>query len=331
MNRTTAFIFALILAASLAFSAPIKPPPFSANYGWDFQLSTAQGSLPADSMIYVEYSGTDGKNGSTYIVSKDGGTATLYTENISTGAYLLYDDPATPAPDAEWQGSLQAAQPIVARLSPIAEVGGTALTSDGQPAAGALVELSCPQFAANATASETGGFKFERVPAAKCLLLASLGGESARSELALSQGDFSLNELRLGKEIPLVWIIAVLAVLIAAAAGVLWLAYGKKPKGPAPSGKIGRQSRMAKPVASGPTKRQSDLLATLDPLEKKIVEYVMHYAPASVKMPKIRRDLLIPKTSLTRTLQALERKQFLKIEKLGSRMYVKLNDFFRNG
>ena len=59
------------------------------------------------------------------------------------------------------------------------------------------------------------------------------------------------------------------------------------------------------------------------------MEYVQHHAPASVRVSRLRRDLLIPKTSLTRTLFALERKQFLKLEKIGSRQFAVLHDFYR--
>ena len=323
-NRATAFVLALVLASSLAFSAPIKPPPFSANYEWVFDISTPQGSIPQDSLLYVEYAGTDGKKGSTYVVSKDGG-ATLYTEEVAVSAYLLYDDAATPAPDAEWSGSLETAQPILVRLAPIAEIAGTALSSDGKPSAGAIVELRCPGgFERNATASETGGFAFTRVPAAKCMLSSAHNGESSKGEFELQQGELYVAQLRLGKEIPLYVWLGLIAALIAGA----WAAFGRKKQVP-PEGKKGKAGRTAKPAPSIPTKRQSDLLATLDPKEKRIVEYVMHYSPAAVKVAKLRRELLIPKTSLTRTLQALERKQFLKLDMVGARQYVKLHEFFR--
>lgn len=323
---SVALLCNILLASSLAFSAGLKPPPFSANYEWVFEVSTPEGSLMPDSLLYAEYSGSDGK-GSTYIVSKSDGAAVLYTESAPQTAYLLYDDAATPAPDAEWSGSLETAQPILVRLAPIAEVAGTAFASDGKPAAGATVELRCAGgFARNATASEAGGFAFSRVPAAKCMLSSVQNGESSKGEFELTQGMLYVAELRLGKEIPVyIWL-----GLVAALAAGLWLAFGRK-KPASPEEKKGRQSKMAKPAkpaASSPSKRQSDLLATLDPKEKRIVEYVMHYSPAAVKVAKLRRELLIPKTSLTRTLQALERKQFLSLEMMGARQYVKLHEFF---
>ena len=86
----------------------------------------------------------------------------------------------------------------------------------------------------------------------------------------------------------------------------------------------------AKPIApSSVTKRQSDLLATLGEKERKIVEYVQHGAPSSVRASRMRRDLLIPKTSLKRTLAALERKQFIRMGKVGARSYVELHEFYR--
>jgi DNA-binding MarR family transcriptional regulator len=78
-----------------------------------------------------------------------------------------------------------------------------------------------------------------------------------------------------------------------------------------------------------PSKRQLDLLATLDEKERKIVQYVQHHAPSSVRVSRMRRDLLIPKTSLTRTLSALERKQFLSLGKVGFRAHAELHKFYK--
>lgn len=310
-----ALLFCLLLLPA-AFAAP---PSFSDDYPCAFSIASAE-PLPADSIIYAQYAGANGNNRSTAIVARDGNSATLYADSPAIQVALTYDDPSTLSPDGIWEGvaSCNGRQQAIP-LHFVGDISGTLFYQNGSVASGVIVEIACSGgFAQSAAASEAGSFYFALVPAGKCALSSKSGGEAAQLAVEVARGGFEQVQLRLSKPDILPLLVAAVAVIAAAA----YFASRGKGKGGARKG--------AKPIApSAVTKRQSDLLATLDEKERKIVEYVQHSAPSSVRASRVRRDLLIPKTSLTRTLQALERKQFIKIGKVGSRSYVELHEFYR--
>ena len=325
-------LFALL--PSCAFSdAAISPPPFAPAYELAFQVTMAGAPIPADSILQVQYAASDGKEYGTAIVAKQGGRATLYAGKAVESATLAYDDPQTPSLDGVWSGStLSVPNVTLASLQPIAEVAGVALLESGQPAQGALLELRCPNgYDANATASATGAFGFARASAGTCVLFAKSGDAVSSQQIPLLTGDFASVQATLKTPFP--FLPAAAGVLVLAVAAYFIFTARKKIRedaSPAPS--RGRKNASSQPPAPAqqpnvPNARQSDLLATLDEKERKIIEYVQHHAPSSVRVSRLRRDLLIPKTSLT--LSALERKQFLKIGKVGARTYAELHGFYR--
>ena len=327
-------LFALLPSCAFA-DAAISPPPFAPVYESAFQVTMAGAPIPADSILQVQYAASDGKEYGTAIVAKQGGRATLYAGKAVSRATLAYDNPQTPSLDGVWSGStLSVPNVTLASLQPIAEVAGVALLENGQPAQGALLELRCPNgYAANATASATGAFGFARAGAGTCVLFAKSGEAVSSQQIPLSAGDFASVQATLKTPFP--FLPAAAGVLALAVAAYFIFTARKKIREEAslvPSRgrkKVSSQPLAPTPPPNVPTARQSDLLATLDEKEKKIMEYVQHHAPASVRVSRLRRDLLIPKTSLTRTLSALERKQFLKIEKIGSRQFAILHDFYK--
>jgi hypothetical protein len=241
-------------------------------------------------------------------------------------ALFTYDDPATPSLDAYWEGVFDlpsgTQQPSAIQLQPVAEVAGVLTSQEGAVLAEVPVELTCSDGTKQqSVTSQTGAFSFNRVRAGSCIISANVNGQSVRQDIALARGDFASLQLQLRKPdylLPFVFGAAICGVLL-----VAWLMQGKKD-----DGKKGGKGAGKLPSPLMPTARQKDLLATLDKKERSIVEFVLHHYPSAVKVPKLRRDLLMPKTSLTRTLQSLERKQFLKIEKVGFRTFAKLHDFF---
>jgi uncharacterized membrane protein len=217
-------------------------------------------------------------------------------------------------------------------MQPLAGVSGVIFTDSGMIAQGAFVELVCPNgFATNTSANENGRYSFANVPAAKCMLTARLDDGFSQRAIALSIGEFATHNAQLAKPFP--FLLAAFAIIVLGAFAYYYHAKRKQAENLAlgQKGKARKQPAKAAPAVppNVPTARQLDLLATLDSKERKIVEYAQHHAPSSVRTSRMRRDLLIPKTSLTRTLSALERKQFLKLEKIGSRQFAELHGFYK--
>ncbi|MFA6214865.1 MAG: hypothetical protein WC717_06355 [Candidatus Micrarchaeia archaeon] len=318
-----ALAFCLLLLSAGASASP--PPAFSDDYPCVFDIAS-QGTLPADSILYVQYEGAGG-NRSTAIVAREGNRATLYSDSAAINAALTYDDYATPSPDGIWEGAARCngiSQPIPMRF--IGSLAGTLFSQNGSVIGGAFVEMSCSGGERmEAQTSEAGAFQFAKVPEGECIISSKYGEESAQLGVGISRGGFQRADVTLARPDKTLLYSAVAAFVIAIALA----AYFFRGKGGAAGA---RQKREKAPPAKPPNvadRRQLDLLATLDAKEKTIVEYVQHHAPASVRVSRMRRDLLIPKTSLTRTLAALERKQFLKIEKIGSRQFAALHGFYR--
>ncbi len=321
--------FAILLSA-LAFSA--QPPSFSDKYALNFDISVpGGGGLPHDSLLFVRYLAADGRNYSTVLASKDGYTATLYSNSAVREAEIVYDDSATPSPDGYWEGQVaSSSQQASIMMEYTGDVAGVLSSEEGAVIAGADIELLCGDGSSvNATTTSTGSFHFDRVRTGNCIISANANGKSVHQDFVLARGELKSLGLQFRQDNGTAVLVAVLILLGIAAA---WKLSAGKPKEP---GKkyLGKRQRQPQQAASkpDPTQRQSDLLATLDSKEKEIVSYMLHHSPSAVRVSKLRRELLIPKTSLTRTLMALERKQFIKVEKVGSRMFVKLHDFFRQG
>ena len=320
-------IFALALVLLLLPMAFAAPPAFSDDYPCVFSIASTT-PLPADSILYAQYQGANGNNRSTAIVAREGSSATLYADSPAIEVALTYDNPATPSPDGIWVGVASCngkAQAIPLHF--VGDISGTLFYQNESVASGVMVEIACSGGEQRETStSEAGSFLFSKVPEGSCMLSSKSGEESSQLEVNVERGDFRKVEMQLAKPDKSLLFGAVALLLLAMLALYLFLGRGK--------GKIvgaarqkGAKAPPAKP-ANVPDRRQLDLLATLDAKEKKIVEYVQHHAPSSVRVSRLRRDLLIPKTSLTRTLQSLERKQVLKIEKIGSRQFAILHDFY---
>jgi hypothetical protein len=323
---TLALAFALLILPA-AFAAP---PSFSDDYPCVFSFASPS-QMPPDSVIYAQYIGAHGNNRSTAIVAREGSGATLYADSPAIEVALKYDDPATPTPDGIWNGVASCnGRSQAIPLHFVGDISGTLFYQNGSVASGVQVEIACSgAYARSATASEAGSFYFGGVPEGKCALSAKDGPEAAHLAVDVGRGDFKEAQLRLSKPDITPLLLAVGAIMAFAAAVAYFLFFGGKGK---QGGAAARQKGAKLPPAQPPnvaTKRQLDLIATLDEKEKKIMEYVQHHAPSSVRVSRLRRDLLIPKPSLTRTLQSLERKQFLKIGKVGARTYAELHEFYR--
>lgn len=324
LQTAIAAVAALFLVASSFAYSPA--PPFGNVEECEFQIVNPR-EVSEDSFVIVEY-WDDVQRISTVLVAKKGGSITLYPRLNFTHASFSLDDPSTPAPDGYYEGEVGCGKGVMLKLTLVGDIAGVAALQNGSVVDGALAELVCSDgIERKATTSANGAFHFKGVGVGECLLALRQGEESAMEQLKLSQGEFKSVEVRLSKPdpAPLLAYVAILAALLAVL--LYWLGRGKS------GSKEGAKQKGTKPQSppNVPTRRQLDLLATLDEKERGIVQYVQKSAPAAVKVAKIRRELIIPKTSLTRTLLALERKQFLKLAKDGSRSYAALHPFFLSG
>jgi uncharacterized membrane protein len=76
-----------------------------------------------------------------------------------------------------------------------------------------------------------------------------------------------------------------------------------------------------------PNKRSEDIMHTLNKSEKEIVEFLMSNDNQSYQA-KIRHGLGIPRTTLARLLESLQRKKIIDIQKDGKAVRIRLTDWF---
>ncbi|MBW3011496.1 hypothetical protein KY326_04730, partial [Candidatus Woesearchaeota archaeon] len=74
-------------------------------------------------------------------------------------------------------------------------------------------------------------------------------------------------------------------------------------------------------------KRSDDIMQTLNKSEKEVVEFLMSNQDKSYQA-KIRHSLSIPRTTLARLLDSLQRKKIISIQKEGKAVRIKLTDWF---
>ncbi len=310
---------------------------------WNLTFYSQNKPLPADSLIEVRYPASGGAMAGQYqtatiLATRENGSATLYSRQKRLAVRFVRDDPVTPAEDEAWTGELDleqwAGEPII--LQPMAYLAGRVDGADGKAAAGALIELVCDNgYGRSWNASASGAFELDGLRPGACVLSASEGGLVARQDVVLRKGELTYAILELGENGLL---LALYGLAGLAALALLWSAARRwrtertgRPQRSAHAdakrkssrhGQAGREQRLA-------SQRQNDLMATLWPEERKIMEYLLKNAPAVVKAAKLRRELLIPKTSFWRLMLALERKQMLVVKKDGSRSFISLHEFFR--
>ncbi|VVB99900.1 Carboxypeptidase regulatory-like domain protein [uncultured archaeon] len=238
------------------------------------------------------------------------------------------------------------------RLTPVGDVAGVALDADGNPLANTSVALACADgYLRSRQTGASGLFQFPRAPAGDCLLVVTIGKEPVRQAVQVESGMLNQAQIRppSGMDAGIVLSAGIGLVAVLAA---IWLLRGKpKEKDSRPLPPKSRAGHVYPPVEAGagaetrrasgraktataafppgtPSARQKDLLATLTSAERDIVQFVMKTAPSAVRTSKVRRALLIPKTSFTRTVLALERKGFLEMKKEGGRSFLRLSAFF---
>lgn len=247
---------------------------------------------------------------------------------------------------------------------PVASANIQTVDSQGSVVPNAGVSLSCVKLDEGKVASMNGqqelrtdanGLLLVRyVPTGPCVVSASQDSSVGSQSINLLKGQFvslkstlggSLRKNGLGLEIA---VAAIALVAIAAYAGLRHFGYDatfrrregrETAREEAMHGEAAVEPRAAtheEKKSEGEeeffgkiavTEKMRGVLKTLGEREKKIVRLLVKNGGA-MKQAKIYNTLLIPKTSLVRTLRSLERKNILKLEPFGKTNSVSLTDWF---
>ncbi|NQV91988.1 hypothetical protein HQ489_05950 [Candidatus Woesearchaeota archaeon] len=234
---------------------------------------------------------------------------------------VIVDNPLTPTPDYFGKKNVILTSAFKERflIFPIGYVQGTVLDEQGNLVSKAELQFSCytaKDVSFPKIVDKTGFFAIPNFPEGKCMLIANDGYLAGRTEFLVQKGQPTevkvvLNE-PLGNSL-LIWPYF-LVILIIFLIGF----YFKK-----------RRKTISKPkdYVEKRYNNSETILKTLSEKEKKVVFFLLENNNKS-SQSKIRHATRIPRTSLSRVLQKLERKNIITIEKHGKLVTITLTDFF---
>ncbi len=225
---------------------------------------------------------------------------------------VVLDDSSTKIVDYYFKGEIKESMGEIV-FFPIAQVRGSVYDSLENLLGNVDLEFDCNSLSSIDFPKKTdkfGGFS-TYVPIGECTILSTNGKFIDKIVFETNQGDSI--ELRLilkdkiNSKFSIYWFIIIILILA-------FVSYKFKPK-------------KRKVVRKDPARRKlKAILKTLSDNEKQIVEFIMANGNSSTSS-KIRHGLKIPKTSLSRTLDRLESKKILIMEREGKLKKVKISDW----
>ncbi|MBT3866078.1 hypothetical protein HOF78_03180 [Candidatus Woesearchaeota archaeon] len=224
---------------------------------------------------------------------------------------IILDDPDTAVMDYYFRGEITESMENIVFV-PISQVRGSVHDSLDNLLGNTDLEFDCNSLSGIEFPKKTdkfGGFS-TYIPVGECTILSTDGNFIDKAVFETKRGDSIELDLILRDKIDsrsnFYWIILIVVIG--------FLLYKFKP----------RKKRVAK---KGHTRRKlKAILKTLNGNEKQIIEFIMTNGNASTSS-KIRHGLKIPKTSLSRTLDRLESKKILIMEREGKLKRVKISDW----
>ncbi|MBT3721363.1 winged helix-turn-helix transcriptional regulator, partial [archaeon] len=163
------------------------------------------------------------------------------------------------------------------------------------------------------TTDKFGSFNYEYSPIGNCRVFANFNDGAGFLDVIVGHGQISQIEVKLDKSIInykrkiSLWPLIVF-ILIAGAS--IFLITNKK------EAKFEKNKIETKPHLSQPGNRTNDIMRTLDFKEQNVVKYLME-KNCRITQNEISREVGIPKTSLIRVIENLEKKHIIDVEKIG--------------
>ncbi len=237
----------------------------------------------------------------------------LVTLEVPDNALLIdsrVDVPETPGADyhsfAKVNPSL-GSTPIF--LEPVGTVRGEVVDASGNGIPGVEIKIDCTTGSNTGTTDEFGAFS-ATVPAGSCRVLAKIGSSTGISDFNVIQGEVAIAQISIDNNLfspvtshPLWWVAGLLFIILVEGAAIAYLVNYRKPPATRAEGK-------AMPKDDG----LEGIMRTLSERERHIVEHLFANEGKS-NQARIHKELGIPKTSLIRALQSLERKKIIETSK----------------
>ena len=270
------------------------------------------------SNVHVEVS-IDDKRTLKYV--PEGGKLELFIEGAQN-VIIRADKLETRGND--YYGTLDVTQTAVF-LFPAGSLHGMVIDKNGNVIYGAGVKFECSANYGDTQAVITdsyGSFTKEWLPVGSCDVYAGYSGRTGRGKVVIEQGIIGDVEIVLSRDV--VSKGSMMPIILGGILGliliiVLIAIYRMKMPIAEPEVKINEEIKVEQ--------RTKDIIVTLNGKEKDIVYFLLDN-DNKANQNNIRHGTGIPKTSLCRVFESLERKNIIKVEKLGKMKKITLTDFF---
>jgi|GEM_PF-1261192 len=260
-------------------------------------------------------------------ISSDG----ILTETLRAGNWDMsidLDDPTTSGKDyySTFEISLFENATLTAFVQPVASAFVTVYDNTGSRVAGATVQFDCSASYGDTSSGLTdsyGSLNRDWLPTGFCRISARSNSQVGSITAVLLRGQLAELLVNLDEGVSESsgdhsW------VLIASAGILLVIGFF-----------IYRRKHAYTPVITKkepirPNARITDMVSTLDQTEKKIISLIMERGGEALQS-KIRDELNMPKSSLSRYVSGLESRGVIETEKLGRIKRIRLTDWFLTG
>lgn len=308
-------------------------------------------SLAAANPITITFNSPENPDFSGYLATVTFGDA-LYKEKLSGPSILvpasnfgqtfeaILDSSSTPASDFY---GLKMIAPNSNKLEmavyPIGYLQGRVVDKEGNLLPKAKLSFTCYSPIALSFPEKTdvtGHFAVPKVPIGKCSIVAYTNDGAGESEFEIKQGEVTEIDISISSKIiqenSYVWLVAIIIVLLVLGLGgyLIYQKYIQKKIKSEISAIEDREiiiESETRPQKQTLPKQTQALITTLSDKEKAIVKFLMENNNQA-SQAKIRHATQLPRTTLARTLQLLERKKLVQIDKEGKMVDVKLTGLF---
>ncbi len=270
------------------------------------------------------------------VLSKEGFTQKESTYLDSMGSFSLTVDPGTYLLTVEARDAsndmdyfyvskqVSSTDTLTVTAVPVAVIRGIVLDNYDNLVVGAALNFQCSSPVEGDfpyVTDNVGSFRVNNVRLGKCRVFASSGSSVGFVDLDL-QNKLHQVELRIDKRTTSKNNVFLWLILVFLAGIVVWFFFfRKKPKAAVKGSK--EEGIML-------TSRMKDLLKTFNENENSVVKFMLEQG-VPVSQAKIRASTGIPKTSLFRCIQSLEKKNIVVSSSVGKLKNVEFTDFFLSG
>ncbi len=237
------------------------------------------------------------------------------------------------SPGLDWAAVFQfvpSSPPSSVRLVPVGTLQVEVLDSDNRKVPGATLVFDClrngpaietlNQVNAFTTHPKTGDVLVRRMSVGPCRVHASKNDRTGDVQIDVTQGSFDTVRVRIDRQLETVfpYLPFGLLILVTTTAGIVFYYKRKKP-----------YISMAPKARSKSTPRHGlshPALLALNERERSVVELLLGSAKP-VRQGMLYRKLLIPKTSLARTLDSLQKRGVIQFSERGNHRYIEPSDW----